>query len=315
MLYSSIQYNHAVKNGYDPSKNKKVSFVIHKGDSAKDVGKTLEAKGLIENSSYFTKYIESENLDGKIIAGEFESSPSMSIKTIATTITSSKGLKNTIAIPEGFSVKQIDERLADRQLIEPGEFIDTVKKFDHYNAYPLLQKQQMSATNIPLEGFLFPDTYSIDTGNFSSSDLIDQMLKNFEKKLPANTAQLFEIITVASMLEKEARHDDDFPIVAGIIWKRMNSGWFLNIDATILYELNKKTLTKDDLKQDSAYNTYTRKGLPPGPISNPGIKAILAALNPKKTSHWFYITNPKDGKAIYADSNDGQNRNRGIYLK
>lgn len=323
MLYSSIQYHHAIKNGYDPSKDKKVSFIIHKGDSAKDVGKILEQKGLIKNSSYFTKYIESQNLDGKIIAGEFESSPSMSIETIATAITSSKGLKNTITIPEGFSVKQIDDRLADRQLIKPGEFMNTVKKFDHYSAYPFLPKQQMSATNIPLEGFLFPDTYSIDSGNFSSTDLIDLMLKNFQKKLPTNTTQLlaeknislYEAITVASMLEKEARHDDDFPIVAGIIWKRVNSGWFLNIDATILYELNKKTLTKDDLKQDSAYNTYTRKSLPPGPISNPGTKAISAALNPQKTSHWFYITDPKDGKAVYADSNEGQNRNRNIYLR
>ena len=165
-------------------------------------------------------------------------------------------------------------------------------------------------------------TYRIDSGNFSSENLIDQMLKNFQKRLPSNTTQLlseknitlFEAITVASMLEKEVRHPSDLEIVSGIIWKRMNKGWFLNIDATLLYELNKKSLTRDDLKQDSAYNTYTRKGLSPGPISNPGLATILAALNPKKTNYWFYLTDPKDGKAVYATTNEGHNRNRAIYL-
>ena len=323
MLYSSIGYKHAVKNGYDSGNEKKISFIVKKGDSAKDVGKILEQKGLIENSSYFTKYIESQNLDGKIVAGEFDASPSYSLETIASMLADGKGIKNTITIPEGLSIKQIDERLADRQLIKSGDFIDIAKKFDNYSAYPFLPREQMSGADMPLEGFLFPDTYGIDSGSFSSATLIDLMLKNFQRKLPINVTQLlaeknislFEVITVASMLEKEARHEGDFPIIAGIIWKRANSGWFLNIDATILYNLNKKTLTKDDLKQDSAYNTYTRKGLPPGPISNPGTKAIFAALNPQKTSHWFYITDPKDGKAVYADSNAGQNRNRAIYLR
>ena len=323
MLYSYIGYNHAIKNGYEPGNERKISFIVKKGDSAKDVGKTLERKGVIGNSSYFTKYIESQDMDGNIIAGEFDASPSMSIETIASILADGKGIKNTITIPEGLSIKQIDDRLAERQLIQPGEFVDTVKKFNTYALYPFLPQQQMSGTNIPLEGFLFPDTYGIDSGSFSSATLIDLMLKNFQKKLPSNVTQLlaeknislFEMVTVASMLEKEVRYAEDLPIVSGIIWKRANSGWFLNIDATILYELGKKTLTKDDLRQDSAYNTYTRKGLPPGPISNPGIKTILAALNPQKTSHWFYITDPKDGKAVYADTNAGQNKNRAMYLR
>ncbi|MCX6733334.1 MAG: endolytic transglycosylase MltG [Candidatus Peregrinibacteria bacterium] len=323
MFYSYLGYNHAIKNGYDPSIEKKISFIVHKGDSAKDVGNTLEDKGIIGNGSYFSKYIASQDLDSKIVPGEFDASPSYSIETIAAMLTDGKGIKNTITIPEGLSISQIDDRLAERQLIKPGEFIDTAKKFDNYSAYPFLPREQMSGTDMPLEGFLFPDTYGIDSGSFSSVNLIDLMLKNFQKKLPTNVTQLlaeknislFEAVTVASMLEKEARHEGDFPIIAGIMWKRANSGWFLNIDATLLYELHKKTLTRDDLKQDSAYNTYTRKGLPPGPISNPGAKAILAALNPQKTSHWFYITDPKDGKAVYADSNEGQNRNRAIYLK
>lgn len=323
LFASSLGYDNAVKNGYEPKNDKKISLIVRRGDSAKVVGAALEDKKIIKNSNHFTKYIKSKDLDGKIVAGEFNLSPSLSIETIATMLTSGKGLKNTITIPEGLSVRQIDERLADRQLIAPGEFIDTVKKYKNFSKHPILPREQMEGTNIPIEGFLFPDTYTINSGNFSSQDLIELMLKNFEKKLPANIEQLlnekkitlFEAITVASMLEKEVRHEEDLPIVSGIIWKRIQSGWFLNIDATLLYELKKKTLTRDDLKQDGAYNTYMRKGLPPGPIGNPGLKTILAALTPKKTGYWFYITNPKDGKAVYSTTNEGQNRNRAIYLR
>lgn len=322
-LNSHFSYIQAVEHGYNENNTKKQIIAIGNGQSAKDVGQTLEKKEIISDSSNFTTYLSRQNLEDKILAGRFEIAPSMPIKEIASIVTDAAQAKNFITIPEGFTTKQIDDRLADQQLIERGAFVDAVKKFTNYNAYPFLPKTQMTGTAIPLEGFLFPDTYRINPDGFAADQLINLMLQNFQKKLPADITttltsrniSLYEAVTVASMLEREVRHSEDLEIVAGIMWKRVQKGWFLNIDATILYGSGKNSLTRDDLKLDSPYNTYTRKGLPLGPISNPGAKAILAAINPKKTSYWFYITNPKTGKAIFADTNEGQNRNRAIYLK
>ncbi len=323
LIFRHIKYTEAVNNGFNPANTKTQLILIQKGDSAKGVGKLLEEKQIIKKASYFSDYLDDQDKEDKILAGRFEVSPSMPIKQIAAIVTDSKQAKNYLTVPEGYTIKQIDDKLTENQIIKQGDFIDAVKRFNNWKTYPFLPRQEMMATSLPLEGFLFPDTYKIDAGNFSSENLIDLMLQNFKQKIPTDIAtqlstkniSLFELITTASMLEKEVRHPEDLPIVAGIIWKRAQSGWMLNIDATLIYDLKRQDLTKNDLKQDSPYNTYTRKGLPPGPISNPGIKTILAALNPIKTSHWFYITDPKSGKAIFADSNDQQNRNRAIYLK
>lgn len=322
-IFRHVSYTRAINAALNPLDTKTRILLIQKGDSAKTVGKTLESKGIIKNASYFSKYLSSEDLESKILAGRFEVHPGMTIKQIAEVVTDSKQAKNYLTVPEGYTIKQIDKKLTELEIITAGSFVDATKKFNNWDQYPFLPKQEMIGSTLPLEGFLFPDTYKIDAGNFSADDLIDKMLTNFQKRLPSDIAtqlstkniSLYELITTASMVEKEVRHTEDLPIVAGIIWKRASSGWFLNIDATLLYDLNRQNLTKADLKQDSAYNTYTRKGLPPGPIGNPGLKTINASLNPQKTSHWFYITDPKTGKAIFADTNDQQNRNRAIYLR
>ncbi len=316
-------YTNAVNNGFDPQDTKKQIVLVKSGDSAKNVANTLEEKGIIRNSRHLRSYLDDNDLETKILAGRFELSPSMPIKQIANTITDAKQAKNFVTIPEGYTIKQIDSRLTEMQLAKSGEFIAATKKFSDWSTYQFLPKSNMQGNLLPLEGFLFPDTYKIDPGNFSPNHLIELMLTNFKKKLPADidtqlaqkNITLFDLTTTASMLEKEVRHDTDMPIVAGIIWKRIQSDWFLNIDATLLYDLNRQNLTKKDLEQDSPYNTYTRKGMPPGPIGNPGIKTIMASLNPVKTSHWFYITDPKNGQAIFADTNDQQNRNRAKYLQ
>lgn len=317
------RYTHAVNNGLNPQDTKKQIVLVKSGDSAKSVANILEEKGIIGNAGHLRSYLDDHDLETKILAGRFELSASMPIKQISEIITDAKQAKNFVTIPEGYSIKQIDARLTEMQLTQTGKFIDATKKFNDWSSYPFLPKSSMQGNLLPLEGFLFPDTYKIDPGNFSSDHLIGLMLNNFKKKLPADidtqlaqkNISLFELITTASMLEKEVRHETDMPIIAGIIWKRSNEGWFLNIDATLLYDLNRQNLTKKDLEQDSPYNTYTRKGMPPGPIGNPGIKTIMASLNPVKTSHWFYITDPKNGKAIFADTNDQQNRNRAKYLQ
>jgi len=148
--------------------------------------------------------------------------------------------------------------------------------------------------------------------------LIDLMLKNFQKKtadlnLGSSDHSVEEIMTVASMVEKEANTKDDRYLVAGIIWKRLKEHWVLGIDATLLYLKQNNQIDYQTLQETSPYNTRKIQGLPPGPISNPGLDSIKAALTPKDSPYYYYLTS-KDGEMIYAKTNDEHNLNKQKYL-
>lgn len=205
-----------------------------------------------------------------------------------------------ITIPEGFSVREIDSRLAEMNLITPGAFF---------------------AIAAHQEGFLFPDTYNVYAQNFDPASLVKKMRENFEEKITAGLRAaakkqgraLAEIITMASILEKEVKTAEDYPVVADILWKRLKNGWPLQADATLLYGKSSLTITKETLKENSKYNTYKYKGLPPTPIGNPGLITIEAAISPKSSPYWFYLTD-KEGRVHYSKTNEEQNENRRKYL-
>lgn len=169
-----------------------------------------------------------------------------------------------------------------------------------------------------LEGYLFPDTYEFYVP--SSLDFaVKKMSDNFNKRvLPAvpDKADLKEIITVASLVEDEAKDSYDRRLVAGIILKRLKSGMFLQVDSTICYIKVSvcHPIKKQDLAADSPYNTYLYKGLPPGPISNPGLDSISAAINPIKSDYWFYISNPATGRMVFAKTLEEHDQNIARYL-
>ncbi|MCX6701950.1 MAG: endolytic transglycosylase MltG [Candidatus Zambryskibacteria bacterium] len=170
------------------------------------------------------------------------------------------------------------------------------------------------------EGYLFPDTYFISK-TAKSMDVINMMKENFEVKINSvsgiatSTHKLKDIIIMASILEGEALPKDR-NIVAGILWKRLEMGMPLQVDSTFAYINGKNTyeLTLDDLKIDSPYNTYKYRGLPPGPISNPGLEAIISAINPIKTKYLYFLTE-KDGTIHYAKTFEEHKRNKELYLK
>jgi UPF0755 protein len=170
------------------------------------------------------------------------------------------------------------------------------------------------------EGYLFPDTYFV-SGSVNPSEIIQMMENNFTKKITSvpgiatSTHTLKDIITMASILEGEALPKDR-AVVAGILWKRLGMGMPLQVDSTFSYVNGKNTyeLTLDDLKIDSPYNTYEHKGLPPGPISNPGLDAIISALTPTKTKYLYFLTE-KDGTIHYAKTFEEHKRNKELYLK
>ncbi|MDO8261489.1 MAG: endolytic transglycosylase MltG, partial [Candidatus Magasanikbacteria bacterium] len=175
-----------------------------------------------------------------------------------------------------------------------------------------------------LEGFLFPDTYRIFV-DATADEVIRKMLNNFDAKLtPEMRAEIekqgktvYEIVTMASIVQKEVRNEKDMKIVSGIFWNRIKNGQALESCATLAYVLgeNKKQYTYEDTRVESPYNCYINRGLPPGPIANPGIKAIEAAIYPEDTNYNYFLSSFETGETIYSRTFEEHVRNKEKYLR
>ena len=174
-----------------------------------------------------------------------------------------------------------------------------------------------------LEGYLFPDTYEIAKGE-SIDNIVRRMLSNFDSKFKQEMRDevqgqgraISEIITMASLIEKEVKTLEDKKIVSGILWKRLGVSMPLQVDATIVYLTGKKTtkVSIEETQIDSPYNTYRNKGLPLGPIANPGLDSILASIYPEENEYWYYLSTP-DGKTIFSKTLKEHNSAKARYLK
>ena len=245
---------------------------------------------------------------------------------------SQKAVQVSITIPEGWTVEDIAQdldnnpkRTDEPHVVNSADFIAAEQAFSVDN-YPLLKSKPVTAD---LEGFLFPDTYFIPTKVPSTTTISDviikKMLDNFSLKFtPVMVAQaqtgnisIFDAVTLASIIEKEVPNDADRKVVAGIFYNRLNMGMALQSDATVTYITHKNNpqSTGEDLSIDSPYNTYKYKGLPPGPISNPSLSSLMAALYPTKTDYLYFLTDPATGRAVFAKTYDEQLANEKKYLK
>jgi len=203
-------------------------------------------------------------------------------------------LVTTVMIPEGYTMEQIFQSLEDHEICSKEDLYEAAANFGY--TYSFLD-QELKGDSARLEGFLFPDTYDFYQGEQASS-AINKFLRNFHYKLTADMLAQAEnlgltmrqVVTVASMIEKEAAGDEDRANIASVIYNRLNAGMPLQIDATIQYILpeRKAYLTEADLAVDSPYNTYLYAGLPAGPIANPGIASLHAALQPNTTNYYYY---------------------------
>ena len=290
---------------FDSSEEK--LFSVEKGQGLFQIAENLEKQDLIKNRFLFSLYIISQREQGSLKAGDYFLSPSMTIAEIGKKIISGDVYKIKITIPEGYNLAQIDARLSEVNLIKKGDIIN----FDSTNF-------QIS----DLEGFMFPDTYY-----FSSTMGMEEIVKvfsdNFDKKLSAELREeieiqnktVFEIITMASMIEKEVRTIEDRKIVSGILWKRLESKMPLQVDATIIYITGKATtkISIEELKIDSPYNTYKYLGLPAGPICNPGLDSIFSAIYPKDSGYWYYLST-LEGETIFSKTLKEHRINKEKYL-
>jgi len=205
-------------------------------------------------------------------------------------------------------------------LIDYSETTDLPEPKDFSLDYYFLEDKP---ENVNLEGYLFPDTHQVGIGE-SIEEIVRRLLDNFDRKLVPDLREeiqnqnktIFEIITMASLLEKEVRTLEEKKLVSGILWKRLENNMPLQVDATITYITGKKTtkISKEDTEIDSPYNTYKYLGLPLGPISNPGLESILAALYPEESEYWYYLSLPS-GETIFSKTLEEHNLAKAQYLK
>lgn len=290
------------------SQSAEQTFVIEKGQGVKQIALDLEKAGLIKSKIIFEYYVWYKDWVARLQAGEYSLSPLLSVSQIAETIAKGEVVLREVkvTIPEGFTLKQIDQRLSESGLIKLGELIN-------FN---------LSNSSSNLEGYLFPDTYRFDQ-EASLDDIISKMLDNFDQKLDKNLRAEIEkqnktikdIIIMASIIEKEVATYDDLQMVSGVFWGRLNINYPLESCATIAYILgiDKWRYSIKDTEVNSPYNTYQNQGLPPGPISNPGLLAIKAAVYPTETDYRFFLSKP-DGETVFSRTYEEHLENRAKYL-
>ena len=206
----------------------------------------------------------------------------------------------TIMFPEGYSIDMMAKRLEDKKIFQADEFLAAVKKTDLYKNKWIQDIPKVKGVKYRLEGFLYPDTYNIYKKS-KPQDLVQKMLDNFEQKYNEleksykGKHSMYELASIASMIEREASVEEERPIIAGVIENRLAKKMKLQIDPTVLYSItdgmyDAKKVYYKDLKVDSPYNTYKNVGLPAGPICNPGYTAWEAAMNPEKHDYLYYRT-------------------------
>jgi UPF0755 protein len=297
-------------------------FEIQSGQGIKEIGEALKRQGLIRSPFWFKAYVWLSDAQAKMQAGQYSISRSLSLAQIVGIFSEGKIIEDGIwlAIPEGFTLKQIKARLAESGIESAENFGD--ETIDAFEAeYDILGDAPDQAG---LQGFLFPDTYKFKK-DVGAKDVIIKMLDNFDGKITPKMRQdikgqgrsVFEIVTMASILEKEVRGLNDKKLASGIFWKRINDRYPLQSDATLSYifEDKKDRHSIEETKVDSPYNTYKYIGLPPGPINNPGLEAIEAAIYPQETDYYFFLTKPDTGEAVFSKTLEEHNENKLKYLK
>ena len=302
-------------------------FAIQKGETAKQIAQKLKESGFIRSDFYFYLYSLKNNLDDKFQAGAYSLSPSSNAREIALALTQGQVINSELSLTfkEGWTINAMGNYLNEKIPTLSDEFMRLAKTplSDWPFEYPMPAFLNKAPKTADLEGYLFPDTYRIFAD--SPADIIIQkMLYNFDKKLTDEARAtietrgktIHEIVIMSSIVEKEVQAANDMQLVAGIFYNRLNSNMKLDSDATLTYALDDKTAahTYDDLQNDTPYNTYRFKGLPPGPISNPGLNAIESTVSPKKSDYYYFLTGA-DNKTYFAKTYDEHLQNKAKYMK
>lgn len=293
-----------------------IVFEIKSGESASDIAKNLQKANLISDYFPFILYTTVRGISDSFQAGVYSIHQNLTMVEIAEIITKGDITEKKITIPEGWDSKKIAKKLASEEIVSEAEFLAALNK-DY--SYDFLKDKPQNAN---LEGFLYPDTYFF-SGKESAEDIVIKMLDNFNKKynheiaakVKINEMSLYEILTLASIVEREVANHDDRKKVASVFLNRLAINMPLESCATIQYitGLNKSQFSYSETRVESPYNTYINRGLPPGPIGNPSMESVMAVLEPAETGYLYFLS--ANGKTYFSYTLDEHERKKSLYLK
>lgn len=285
-----------------------VAIVIPRGATASSVGRILEEAGVVRSELAFRIAAGSRGLGSSLQAGDYQLRTNMTVDEALAALASGPMEEETVTvtIPEGLEVEEIAETVAETMQFDAATFVEAATSGEH-SLPPYLPEGTET-----LEGFLFPKTYELDP-EADAEQVIATLLAQFEKEASTldwgGAKELglspYEVVVAASLIEREARAEEDRAKVSAVIHNRLEEGMALQIDATVQYALPEKNrlLTLEDYEYESPYNTYLHPGLPPTPIASPGLASLEAALNPADEDYlYFVVVDPDTGAHEFAET-------------
>ncbi len=308
-------------------------FEIEKGKSVIEIAESLEKEGVIGSRYSFLGFLVLSGKTGNIQAGNYSLDSDMSVVDIVHEFESGNVSTNAITIVEGWNLREIANVLEAEGLIDRNDFFEVTglskpqavleeidqpekEKFD----FDILNDLESDS----LEGYLFPDTYRFTSE--SEEEIVETMIRNFElrlkranlfEKIKKSELTMHEIITMASLIEKEVPDPDEMRMVSDILRRRIEAGIPLQVDATVNYITGRRGIdvTINETNIDSPFNTYQNLGLPKGPIASPSTNSLEAVLNPKPNEYWYYLSNPKTGDTIFSKNHLEHVQAKNKYLR
>jgi UPF0755 protein len=291
-----------------------VIITIQEGQGAQEVGEKLEDEGIISSGLLFRVLVALEGYEGKLVAGDYEFEKGTPTLEAVERIRRGQTAPLVVTIREGVRAEEIAELMEDKNVVSAEDFLEAIESWYEFS---FLYTKPYWAN---LEGYLFPDTYFFGR-SMTTEEVVQQILENFDQRFDSELREetavaglsVHTVLTLASIVEREAQVAEEQPIIAAVFLKRLRRGMPLEADPTVQYALGsdpasvarygywKQELTAADLEVDSPYNTYRNTGLPRGPICNPGLASIQAVLRPAQTNYLYFVARA-DGSHVFAET-------------
>jgi UPF0755 protein len=311
----------------DPGDSRERVFVVESGDSVYKVAQNLQQVGLISDADLFRRMVQYLGADEDIEAGVYALRANMTMEQIARELQHGRMASTTVTIPEGWRAEQIARLLEEVGIVSAQEFLQSVAQG---RVEPAYLADRPAGSPASLEGFLFPDTYQFPKRT-SAEVVLDMMLQNWDRRVTPEIRQmaeesgrsLYEVLILASIVEREAVVSDERALIAGVYANRLGAGMMLQADPTVQYVKGydaegkvwwSPLLLQDIEKLVSPYNTYQNAGLTPGPICNPGLDSIVAAAKPASTEYLYFVSKG-DGSHAFAITFEEHLANQRRYSK
>lgn len=299
---TAVYFYRAWSKPVDSADDEPVYVTIAAGTPSQNIGRLLHQQDLIHHPVMFNLYVRRHGLSHQLQAGEYLLSPAMSLSQIVDKLARGDIATHPVTVPEGLTVRQTLHLLAKTGLADEDELRAAVDLAAQH--WPYWPKGQAHNLHEPLEGYLFPDTYQLPRET-NAEEIVQLMLQQFEKVFSSQWREraqqlglsIHEVVTLASIVEREAQKGDERATIAGVFHNRLQIGMKLDADPTVIYgvawdrpERSNYVLTRSDLRSESPYNTYVHRGLPPGPIASPGVAALEAVLYPADVDYLYFVS-------------------------